>query len=156
MLKGFKIHIWGIVYFCILSLLPPSLFSQELSTHSKRAEKYYNSGRAAFNQLNYTGAEKDLLKSISIDTEFLEAYMLLGDVYREQGKSEQALSTYSRVIEIDADKYPEAGYFSGLVYWDIANYPMSMDLFRKFIQCKGISKKRKQIADYYIRCSEFA
>nr|NQU92059.1 PD40 domain-containing protein [Bacteroidota bacterium] len=31
-----------------------------------------------------------------------------------------------------------------------------MDLFRKFIQCRGISKKRKQIADYYIRCSEFA
>ena len=120
--------------FVLQFLMIPLASSQDLSTQSKRAEKQFLEGQAGFNLLDYQKAEEHLNKAIAIDENFLEAYMLLGDVCREQQKLPEAVEIYRRMIKVDSVKYPEVYYFAGLAYYQMAAYNEGSVFLTKFFE----------------------
>lgn len=139
----------------IFVLAPTQLFSQKLSTTSNRAIRFYESGMSNFNLLNYGEAEGELKKAISIDKNFFEAYMLLGDVYRTTEKFAKAAEIYGRVINKDAEKYPEALFFAGLSYFELADYSRALTKFKKFLRYKD-SGGRAEEAEFLKACCIFS
>jgi flagellar motor protein MotB len=105
--------------------------------------------------LKYEEAEGELKKAISIDKNFLEAYMLLGDVYRTTQKYAEAVRVYGSVADKDVDKYPEALYFSGLSYFELADYSRALTRFKKFLRYES-SGGRAEDAEFLKSCCIFS
>ena len=139
----------------ILVLLPTNLLAQEFSTQSKRAIKLYQTAEKNFNLLNYKEAEQDLQKAVAFDRNFLEAYMLLGDIYRTTKNFNKAVEVYGRVVGKNPGKYPEALFFSGLAYFELVDYQKALACFKKFLRYENESG-RAEDAEFLKACCIFS
>ena len=63
-------------------------------------------GEAYWNMKNYTASETALLKSIEVRKNHYDAYVMLAEVYNEQGKHEDALKTLEEGLQY-APENPE-------------------------------------------------
>lgn len=133
-----------------------SLTAQQYSTKSGRAIKFFKEGSRQNNLLNYVLAEENLLKALDVDPEFLEASMLLGDVYMAWKKFEKATATYEKVMAINPEKYPEVFYFAGYAFYQLQNYLKTILYLDIFISKSTGSAQREKRAIYLISCSRFA
>ncbi|NCA85229.1 MAG: tetratricopeptide repeat protein [Clostridia bacterium] len=131
--------------------------AQALSTTSRKAIKNFEEGRSNFTLMYYQQARADLEKAIAADKDFLEAYLLLADVYKAIGDSDQALEIYKKVVVIDQQhQYPEAWFFAGLICYQQAQYATSIPWFENFLAAPGGATAKADDADYYLHCAEFA
>lgn len=131
--------------------------AQELSTTSRKAIKNFEEGRSNFTLMYYQQARADFEKAIAADEGFLEAYLLLADVYKAIGDSGRALEIYKKVVVIDQQRqYPEAWFFAGLICYQQAQYATSIPWFENFLAAPGGATAKADDADYYLRCAEFA
>jgi tetratricopeptide (TPR) repeat protein len=124
--------------------------AQTLTTTSKKAIRLYHEGRNHFALLEYEQAELKLKKAIGTDKNFLEAYMLLGDIYRAQNKNMYAVETYKTAIEINPDKYPEVFYFYGILCFEMQQYQLCIEQLEQFKNYNIINEARQREADYYL------
>ncbi len=90
-------------------VLTPGLSGQYYSSSSKKAVKRFKQARACYELLDNACVEEMLLKAIKADAEFIEAYQMLSQLCYDQGRLEEAISYYSRTLEIDPEGNPE-GY----------------------------------------------
>ncbi len=130
--------------------------AQTLTTTSKKAIRLYHEGRNHFALLEYEQAELKLKKAIGTDKNFLEAYMLLGDIYRTQNKNIYAVETYKTAIEINPDKYPEVFYFYGILCFEMQQYQLCIEQLEQFKNYNIINEARQREADYYLASARFA
>ena len=79
------------------------------------------------------GAEEALLKAISADKNFIEAFGLLSQICYESGRIDDAIKYYRRTLEIDPEGNPD-GYrlLSGLVI-RTGDYHYTLELLEKFL-----------------------
>jgi outer membrane protein OmpA-like peptidoglycan-associated protein len=131
--------------------------AQELSTTSRKALKYFEEGRSNFTLMYYPQARTDFQKAIAADEGFLEAYLLLADVYKATNEPGQALEIYTKVIGIDKERrYPEAWFFAGLINYQLSQYAASKPYFKNFLAAPGLAASHIADANYYLRCTLFA
>lgn len=146
----------GCAFLFCLGVFPDAILAQELSTTSKRAIKFYEEGSKKFNLLEYTAAAENLNKAITTDPKFIEAFLLLGDVYREQQKFDEAIKVYDKVIAINPKKYPEVWYFSGISYYEAQDYQLAVRRFKKYLTFGDLGEARNEEAKFLLACSNFA
>jgi outer membrane protein OmpA-like peptidoglycan-associated protein len=150
-----KIFKWVLLLAVALSAITTG--AQELSTTSRKAIKYFEEGRSNFTLMYYPQARADLKKAIAADEGFLEAWLLLADVYKASGDRGQALEAYKKVVAIDqARKYPEAWFFAGLIFYQQAEYSVSISWFENFLAAPGSAKAKTDDATYFLRCAQFS
>ncbi|MBE0638492.1 MAG: PD40 domain-containing protein [Bacteroidales bacterium] len=129
---------------------------QTLSTDSKRAVKFYEEGRKEFGLQHFEVAKQALKKAISADDQFLEAYMLMGDVLKSLDETQAAIDVYEKVIQINPEKYPEVFYFSGLLHFGLQQYDQSVEKLNHFLSVDKKNALRVREAEFYLACSIFA
>lgn len=61
---------------------------------------YYEEGSAAYKDNNFTEAIEKLVKAVYYDAANVNALYDLGEAYRQNGNTEEAISTYDKVIEL--------------------------------------------------------
>jgi tetratricopeptide (TPR) repeat protein len=66
-------------------------------------------------QNNYRDAEAPLLKLAKLDPESVQPPLLLGEVYKRTGKSDQAVAQYERAMDLAPD-FPLPYYLLGMLY----------------------------------------
>ena len=122
---------WIIVF---IMLLAGTIHAQSYSTKSKKAIKYFDRAVILYQENDPEGAEEELLKSVAVDDNFLEAYGLLAQISYESGRIEEAISYYSTTLEIDPEGNPD-GYrlLAGLVL-RTGDYDRSLLLLEKFLE----------------------
>lgn len=130
--------------------------AQPLSTTSKKAIRLYDEGRTQFGLFEYDRAKISLEKAISADENFLEAYMLLGDIHRTLKENQEAARIYDKVISIDSQKYPEVYYFSGLISFDLRQYARCIEMLELFLSLDRKNAARVKEAEFFIKSSQFA
>ncbi len=145
----------------IFVLLIVSVFSlqasgQNLHTRSNRALKSYTEGKRAYDFVDYKTAEDHLLEATGRDNDFIEAFLLLAELYKDQKKYNESANNFRRVIEIDSLFFVPAMYSLGEVEFMLGDYSRAARFFRSFLETgpesdKLIKKSRK----YLINC-EFA
>lgn len=77
-----------------------------LSTKSKRAARLYQEATANLNLLAYDNAIFNLCEAVKEDTGFIEAYILLGEVYLDTHKDSLAIASFKKSIRIHPNFFP--------------------------------------------------
>ena len=67
------------------------------------SETYYNEGYSAYRNEDFAAAIENLTKAVYYDAANAEALFNLGNAYRRNGDSENAITTYDKVIELFPD-----------------------------------------------------
>lgn len=96
------------------------------STYYPKAylSQYYSNAVKYYNEHLFASAVSELRGVLKIDPDYKEAYILLGDIYRNSGLYPEAIRQYLRAIEIDSmDKATR--YKLALAYWQMGNYTAS-------------------------------
>ncbi len=101
--------------FCVVVflLIPAySIAQYNYSTSNKKAINAYEEALQSFNRMDYTTAVISMQKAIKADDKFIEAHIVLAEIYIENGERKNAISTYKKTIDIDPDFFP--GLYSSL------------------------------------------
>lgn len=104
----------------------------------------------------FEDAENSLKKAIHADGNFIEARLLLADVYKSAHKTNQAIEVYQNVIKINDSAYPEVYHFAGLLYFESQQYDKAMTYFRAFLDDVTGQEEKQTDARFFISCAAFA
>ena len=103
------ISIFFLVNFCTAGIC----FSQSFHTKSNKALKIYNEGVNAFDYFDLNKAEILFKEAISIDREFYEAYMMLGELMSKQRRYSEAAMNFRYAVKLDSMFFKPV-FFSGI------------------------------------------
>ena len=143
--------------FILLSIVNCQLsIGQTDFTSSKKAFRYYEEAEKYLNQKVYSEAEKSLKKSIKEDKNFIEAYLMLGDVYHYEDMEEQAIESYKKAQEINPNKYPDIYFTLASSEFYFAKYSDARKHYEYYIQMKGINSENVPIAKKNLVSCDFA
>ncbi len=126
----------------------------ELSTGSSRAQRHYQKGESAYISGNMEGAKQSLLKAVKADDEFIEAWLLLGDVYHELELYNSSRDAFKKAVELDEKFFPGALYFIARLAWEAFDYEEAALYAVRFLSYASISSEMQTRAqDIYERAS---
>ncbi|MCD4665543.1 MAG: OmpA family protein [Bacteroidales bacterium] len=122
-------------YLLLISFFSFSLISytQDISTKSKKAKKAFEAGEAYFRLSDFPQAEINFLKAIEEDSEFYEAYMLLGELYEQTENDTDAVVVYKKAIEIDPEKFPGVFFYLANIEYKNAWYNDAAGHYKSFL-----------------------
>jgi outer membrane protein OmpA-like peptidoglycan-associated protein/Tfp pilus assembly protein PilF len=134
-----------ILILIVLLLIVVNGFAQSQKKYSisnKRAISHYEQALRFFNRYDNITAKKLLQESIDIEPKFLEAYMVLSQVYMEMGEIDKAIETIKKSHEIDKNFHPRSFYILGILYFSQGEYKNALESFETFLT---FNDKRKSI-----------
>jgi len=99
-----------IIYTAFVLILCAQLHAQ-YSTDNKRAIAKFEIARRNYQLLDYQHAEENLREALQIDASFVEAYLLLGQMYTDNRKVEQSIEAYENALKLDPSSYPRLYFF---------------------------------------------
>ncbi|TFH38148.1 MAG: flagellar motor protein MotB, partial [Bacteroidia bacterium] len=130
--------------------------AQDLHTRSNRALKAYNDGKTAYDFFNYNDAEKFLIDAIERDTGFIEASLLLAELYKDTRQYEKSEYEYCRVLRIDSLFFIPAIFSIAEVQFFEGKYKNSLENFYKYLRQKATQPALQKRSDRYIEDCLFA
>jgi len=133
-----------------------SFAQRRLHSDSKRAIKYYDEGLKYYNLFEFPLAIESMNKSIKIDKNFIDAYLVLAEIYMDNGNNKKAISTYDKCIKIDADYFPGIYYNLGDLNLSFAQYTEAKISFEKLLSYKSISPNFRYKTKKKIESCNFA
>ena len=149
-------HILFIIILLIYLFSTTDGFSQGLHTSSNKALKIYNEGVSAYNYLDYNKAESDFKTAASIDNQFYEAYIMMGELMEKQSRYKEASLNYKIAVKIDS-------LFFKPVFFNLANaelmcgdYYNALTHFNVYLAQEGMSAKNKTVAAKSVKNCVFA
>lgn len=142
----------------LLLLLYGSLSAQErrYSTTDEEAIKFYARANQSLDNHSYDEAIEQLLQAIEEDDKFIEAHLVLADVYRQKWKYKEAIEQYHKVLSLNPD-------FSRLVYFKlgdcnihVAEYADAQKNFEKYLTFPDITPQNTFLAKKYLNDCRFS
>lgn len=140
----------------LLLALAISATAQPYSSSSRKAVKLYQEARQNYRLHYFPKSEELLQKAIDKDEQFVEAYLLLAEVYHKMQKTEKEFETYQKAISVNRDFFPKAMLFAAQSGFSIGKYKESLDYLEKFLSFEKISEKDKKVAQHWLRKARFA
>lgn len=142
---------------CFLISLSFSLFGQEqYSTKSKSAIKLYESAKSVLEINDFAIAERELTQAIKTDNRFIEAHLLLGDVYRIKQDYLKAKDSYKNAFAINPYFAPERYFYLADVELKTGDYEQAIKDFNFFKQNGKPNPDKVTLTDKLIRDCDFA
>lgn len=105
---------------------------------------------------NYSDALKGLEQLTTAEPKFIDAWLLLGELYKEEGNYEKGKQALEMVVDIDPDYSSKGYYFLAECNWSLDNYQNCIAASEKYLTFTDISKQRKMQAEQFIINSKFA
>lgn len=139
-------------YIFLLLFTPFVIFGQ----NTTKAKKAYAKSIEFFQESNDGKATEFALSAIKQDPNFLQPYLLLGQIKEEAGKTEEAIEHYLKGL---SDNSPENawGYWKvGTLYMSVANYLEAKRAFTHFLGFKNQNGKKVNSAKHHLKNCEFA
>jgi outer membrane protein OmpA-like peptidoglycan-associated protein len=111
------------------------LISQDkVTSKSKRAIEAYNSGLQSYSLHYYPAAIKHLLAAIEADPQFLEAYLVLAEVYEDSDQPTNAIKTYQQAVQLNHDYYPYAYIRLGNLEYKEGLYEDALESYQNYLK----------------------
>ncbi len=142
------------IYFAGKSAI--SQVGYEFTSTNKSAVKYYKKAETAYRLMNYDEAESNLLKALDKDPVFIEAHMLLGDLYMETTKPEDAILAFEKAVAIDSSFFNAVYYLLGSLYYDVKDFSKSVDCLKYYMQIPGLPSLQYRRGFEKLELAEFA
>ncbi len=129
--------------------------AQKLSTSSKKAENLYKKGLSFYQSHNYDLAKEPLSQAIKKDNSFVEAYLLLSEVYFEQENYRNQIDYLQKVVELDSTFFVYSYYSLGVAHFQLDEFDESVQYFRAYLT-KTNNTQSKQKANDWLTKAKFA
>ncbi len=129
-------HVLQILIIAALFIGVNNINSQsfELSTNNKKALKNYKAAESAFKSFEYASALDYLKKAVDKDDDFIEAWLLMGDVYTELKQAREAIHAFKQAVRIDSAFFPRANFFIGNLAFEVGDYKASSSYYQRYLQ----------------------
>lgn len=133
-----------------------SIAQYTYSTKNKKAIKAYEDALNSYNRMDYTTAIDKMNKAIKADDKFIEAHIVLAEIYIENKQRKDAINSYKNVIEIDPDFFP-ALYFS-LAQLEMmeSEFQIAKAHLEKYLSYKDLKQIARSQANHKLKTCEFA
>jgi outer membrane protein OmpA-like peptidoglycan-associated protein len=145
-----------LLFLCVLFQVNDGIAQQKLTTKSNRAIRLYSEATSNLNLLYYDATITNLLEAIDEDNNFIEAYLLLGEVYTDTRRDSLAILTFKKAIAINPDFFPPL--YSNLASIELNNglYEDAYNHTKIYLSYKSQNPKFRVSAEYLLRSCEFA
>ena len=141
----------------IVVFLSNSFFCQaQESTKSRKAIKVYREAKSALTSQNLNESKDLLEKALIFDDQFVEAWILLGDVFVEMGDKLRAIESYKKSILIDPEFSFPMYYRLAITEHSIGIYLESLKHIQKYLTYKRISSNYRNKALSLKKSCEFS
>jgi Tfp pilus assembly protein PilF len=146
------------ICFLFLLMLACQLgFSQnQYSSSSKSAIKSYERARYQLDLNNFKEAESELNTAIKQDDKFVEAYLLLADVYRVTFDNLNAKATYKKAFAINPNFAPDRYYYFDESQLKTGDYQEALQNYQLYKDKVHPASDKLALADKYIADCVFA
>jgi len=125
-------------------------------TSSSKALKHFNNGKQHYEFFAMQEAISELKQAVQIDSNFIDAQLLLAEVSSDVKDYPLAIKSYTRVIEIDPHFFPNSMYSLAQLERLSGLYEVAKGHYERFIEMEGISDERKENAMNGIMHCEFS
>lgn len=153
------VHLYKILLkICLSALLLGmgiSTDAQKLSTSSKKAAGLYNKGLSYYQSQDYEQAKNPLDQAIKKDDKFIEAYLLLSEVYFEQENYRSQVDYLEKVVELDSTFFVYSYYSLGVANFQLGEFDESIRWFQEYHKVTD-NGQSKQKADDWLTKAKFA
>ena len=141
----------------IVVFLSNSFFCQaQETTKSRKAIKVYREAKSALTSQNFNESKDLLEKALIFDDQFVEAWILLGDVFVEMGDKLRAIESYKKSILIDPEFSFPMYYRLAITEHSIGIYLESLKHIQKYLTYKRISSNYRNKALSLKKSCEFS
>ncbi|WP_075602613.1 OmpA family protein [Saccharicrinis aurantiacus] len=130
------------------------LNAQSLTTKNKKAASLFQKATSFYSSDKYNLTIQALDQALNKDENFIEAYLLLADVYHQQEDFDSEKSSLLKAIEIDSTFFITSYFNIGVASFHINEFDEAKVWFEKY-QSKTRSKLSKQKADRWIEKTAF-
>jgi len=113
-------------------------------TSSNKALKHFNNGKQHYEFFAMHEAISELKLAVEIDSNFIDAQLLLAEVSSDVKDYPLAIKSYKRVIDIDQHFFPNAMYNLAQLERLSGLYKEAKGHYERFIGREGISEERKE------------
>lgn len=117
------------------------LFGQEVK--ESKATKYHQKALQYYHASAYKEALEELGKALKADGNYIESWLLAGDVQALQGENSKAIESYQMAIKIDSNFFVPAYYILANLYFQEERYAESIACYQKYLKYPGISDVEK-------------
>lgn len=116
------------------------------SSNDSKAIKHYRQATSYFDARKFSDALDELKKAIARDKNFVEAFMLIGDIYSDMGMKDEAVAAYSEAVRINPEFFPKNFENLARVEMKAGKYNEALEHFEKYLLFKDIPKEYRQRA----------
>ncbi|WP_353135066.1 OmpA family protein [Pseudopedobacter sp.] len=142
---------------CILLLISFTGFGQtQYSIKNKSAIKAYEGAQSLLELNEFDAAQKVLSDALKSENAFLEAYHLLGDIFRIKQDYLKAKENYRKAFSINPDFAPERYFYLADVELKSGDYQEAIVHFNLFKTKATPKPDRLSLADKYLNDCNFA
>ncbi|MBW6479694.1 MAG: OmpA family protein [Bacteroidales bacterium] len=152
---------YSLKLFLMLVLLMPSEYlpaqrqQRELTTTNNRARRAFEDGVQKYNLRDINSAAESFRDAIRIDPEFIEAYIVMGEMFQSAERFHDAVEAYQMAININPDFYPGVLYQFAESALAIGKYMEAGDKLRMFLEYDPMPENTRQRAIDLLSRSDF-
>jgi len=141
-----------LILFSTISFAQPKI---KYTTKSKDAIKKYETATKYFDARQNSDAERELHAAIKLDEKFVEAHMLLGDVYTDSHFFDQAINEYKRAIEINQYFFPKNYFLLAKNELFIGLYQDAKGHFEEYLKIDDVDVANQFRVNKFIKQCDF-
>ena len=142
------------VYFFLFSTIV--IGQGHYSTTNKKAIKSYEEALQYFDRYDYEKAAELMNKAIQSDKNFIEAYIVLAEVYIESGNRNQAIQSYLNAIRIDPEFFPAMYFTLAQLEMKESKFEDAMKHLEKFLSYNNLKPIIRSQAKHQLESCKFA
>ena len=148
----------NILFFIAALLLLPVISNAQrsYSSSNKKAIKAYEEALISFDRMDYGNAIVLMEKALKSDNKFVEAHLVLAEIYMENGDNKKAINSYKKSIEIDPNFFPGLYYSLGLLEMTENQFTEAKEHFEKYLGFKNLKPALMSMAKKKLETCEFA
>ncbi len=148
-----------IVLFYLLLLTVQTSFSQQyitLQSAKKGQVKLLDKAKASARATQFDQSLVQLNKLLSKVPDFIDAHVLKAQVLYELEDLPAAKASYLKVVELDANYYPNVFYQLAVTTWKLDDFESTIDYSNRFLQTNPRSPQLIKQAERYLDNAQFA
>lgn len=151
-------RICHLIFILLIFCNVESLVAQDLSTKNKKAIKYFKKANEVISTRSpdFEMGISYLEKAVQADENFIEAHLILADIYQELRKSDEAIKRYRKVVSIDPAFFPQGIYNLAKLEFSQGEYGEAKKHYELYLNQKGIDTENSVISRKRIKNCDFA
>lgn len=127
-----------------------------LNTATKKALKLYSDGKELLNEQKVAEAIKPFEQSVIEDPIFIDAWLILGELYNETQQYEKAVTAFETSFTLKPDARSSAYYFVAESFWNLDDYKNTIGALSKYLSFTNLPPEWVENSKHILSNAKFA